>query len=64
MHGAFIEVRFQYRQGHPADSFTVGPRWSPEDRLYRLETSERWVQVELWQVSRRALIPLFFGPTP
>ncbi len=63
MHGAFIEVRFQYRQGRPAASFTVGPRWSPEHRLYRLETSEK-EPVELWQVSRRALVPLFFGPTP
>ena len=63
MHGAFIEVRFQYRQGYPAASFTVGPRWSPEDRLYRLETSEK-ERVELWQVSRRALVPLFFGATP
>ena len=63
MHGAFIEVRFQYRQGYPAASFTVSPRWSPEDRLYRLETSEK-EPVELWQVSRRALVPLFFGPTP
>lgn len=41
------------------DGFAVDRRWSAEDRAYRLETKDG-TPVELWEIVRRALIPLFF----